>query len=321
MPFSSAPGKVYLFGEHAVVYGEPAVPCAIDKRITVSCTESDDNLISIQAPQIDINNFSIEFSESSLKSNLSKVEPHLHYILTAIDLSLNFSETILNGLEIVVKSDIPLGAGLGSSAAVSVATVDAVSRTCDVIHPLEHIATLAHEVEQTVQGRASRADTFCSTMGGFVCVEGNKCNKLPFSKLPLTIGYDGGFGSTKELVSMVQTNKENYDFIGSIITSIGSISKLGIVALENQDMATTGDLMNINHGLLSSLGVSSDSLDEMVWAARNSGAFGAKLTGAGGSGCIVALDPDMSAIQSLLSTDSCKSAFSVDISEKGLIRK
>ena len=65
MPFSSAPGKVYLFGEHAVVYGEPAVPCAIDKRITVSCTESDDNLISIQAPQIDINNFSIEFSESS----------------------------------------------------------------------------------------------------------------------------------------------------------------------------------------------------------------------------------------------------------------
>ena len=138
-------------------------------------------------------------------------------------------------VQIVVKSDIPLGAGLGSSAAVSVATVDAVSRTCDVIHPLEHIATLAHEVEQTVQGRASRADTFCSTMGGFVCVEGKKCNKLPFSKLPLTIGYDGGFGSTKELVSMVKTNKENYDFIGSIITSIGSISKLGIVALENQD--------------------------------------------------------------------------------------
>ena len=120
---------------------------------------------------------------------------------------------------------------------------------------------------------------------------------------------------------MVRTNKENYGFMESIISSIGSISKLGMVALENQDMATIGDLMNINHGLLSSLGVSSNSLDEMVWAARNSGALGAKLTGAGGSGCIVALDPNMSAIPSLLSTGSCKSAFSVDISEKGLLRK
>ena len=321
MPFSSAPGKIYLFGEHAVVYGEPAVPCAIEKRINVSCSESDDNFITIQAPQIGISNFSIDFSESSLKSNLSNVEPHLHYILTAIDLSLNFSETTLNGLEISVESDLPLGAGLGSSAAVSVATVDAVSRTCDVVHPLEQIANLAHSVEQTVQGRASRADTFCSTMGGIVCVEGDHCNRLAPSNLSFTIGYDGGFGSTKELVSMVRNNKENYPFIDSIIRAIGDVSKLGTVALENQDLTAIGDLMNINHGLLSSIGVSSPSLDEMVWAARNSGAIGAKLTGAGGAGCIVALDPDKSTTSAILSTDSCESVFSVDISEQGLIRK
>ena len=321
MPFSSAPGKIYLFGEHAVVYGEPAVPCAIEKRVSVSCSESDDNSISIQAPQIDISNFSMDFSESSLKSNLSNVEPHLHYILTAIDLSLNFSETTLNGLELSVKSDLPLGAGLGSSAAVSVATVDAVSRTCGVVRPLEQIANLAHAVEQTVQGRASRADTFCSTMGGIVCVEGDHCNRLTSSNLSFTIGHDGGFGSTKELVSMVRNNKENYPFIDSIIRAIGDVSKLGMVALENQDLTTIGDLMNINHGLLSSIGVSSPSLDEMVWAARNSGALGAKLTGAGGAGCIVALDPNKSATSAILSTDSCESVFSVDISEQGLIRK
>ena len=104
MPFSSAPGKIYLFGEHAVVYGEPAVPCAIGKRVSVSCSESDDNFISIQAPQIGVSDFSIDFSESSLKSNLSNVEPHLHYILTAIDLSLNFSETTLNGLTFLLKA-------------------------------------------------------------------------------------------------------------------------------------------------------------------------------------------------------------------------
>tara|TARA_A100001037_G_scaffold306807_1_gene355863 strand:+ start:1945 stop:2910 length:966 start_codon:yes stop_codon:yes gene_type:complete len=321
MPLSSAPGKIYLFGEHAVVYGELAVPCAIEKRITVSCSESDDNSISIRAPQIGVDNFDIEFSKPSLKSHLSKVEPHLHYILKAIDFSLDFSQTDLNGLELVVESELPLGAGLGSSAAVSVATVDAVSRTCGLTHSLEQIADMAHKVEETVQGRASKADTFCSTMGGSVSIGGGSCDKLPFSNLPLTIGYDGGFGSTKELVSLVKHNKETYPFVGSIIHSIGDISTLGIAALEAQDLFSIGKLMNINHGLLSSLGVSSHSLDEMVWAAREAGALGAKLTGAGGAGCIVALDPDKSITTHLLSTNSCTSAFSVDVSKQGLIRK
>ena len=320
MPSSSAPGKVYLFGEHAVVYGEPSIPCAIDKRVHVTCATSNDHNIAIDAPQADILNFNAPSIEYSIKSNLATVDPKLHYILVAVDLSLKNSGHSSKGIKLSVKSDIPIGAGIGSSAAVCVATIDAVSRAYGAILSLEQIADLAYSTECIVQGNASRADTFCSTMGGTVHVEGSVCRTISSSELFFAIGYDGGSGPTGELVAMVKSNKEKYPFLDSIIHSIGDLTRIGEIALTNHDISSIGELMNLNHGLLTTLGVSSESLDNMVWASRNSGAIGAKLTGAGGAGCIVALNPTDSTLPALLSTKTCQEAFLAKTSRKGLIR-
>ena len=123
------------------------------------------------------------------------------------------------GFDITVESDIPLGAGLGSSAAVVVAGIDAATRELGVELPPEELADRAYRVEREVQdGQASRADTFCSAMGGAVRVQGDDCRRLgDVPNLPFVVGYDGGAGDTGELVAGVRALKEEYGFAADAV--------------------------------------------------------------------------------------------------------
>jgi mevalonate kinase len=112
----------------------------------------------------------------------------------------------------------------------------------------------------------------------------------PGAEVPLIIGYIPRTATTKELVAMVRRKYETMrEIIEPIIRTIGLITRRGREALERGDLELMGALMNINHGLLDSLGVSTRQLNEIVYAARNAGALGSKLTGAGGGGCMIAL--------------------------------
>jgi mevalonate kinase len=134
------------------------------------------------------------------------------------------------------------------------------------------------------------------------------------------IGYDGTAGDTGALVAGVRDLKDRYDVAAHTVESIGDLVRTGQAALEDGDRETIGELMNVNHGLLSALGVSSRTLDEMVWAARNAGALGAKLTGAGGGGCIVALDDTDETQTALEYTPGCEQAFRAALAETGVSR-
>jgi mevalonate kinase len=325
MVASSAPGKVYLFGEHAVVYGEPAVPCAIERRARVTVNERDDDALRVHAEDLTLDGFTVEYdgeSETTPDVDVSQslVEAAVGYIEGAVEQARDAADRPDAGFEITVESAIPLGAGLGSSAAVVVAGIDAATRELGVELTARDIADRAFRVEYEVQdGQASRADTFCSAVGGAVRVEGDDCRAIEsVPNLPFVIGYDGGAGDTGELVAGVRALREEYDFAADTVETIGDIVRAGEAALADGDLAEIGRLMDFNHGLLSALGVSARSLDEMVWAARQSDALGAKLTGAGGGGCIVALDRTDGAETALKYTPGCETTFRAELDADGV---
>ena len=324
MATASAPGKVYLFGEHAVVYGEPAVPCAIERRATVTVEPREDGRLRVQAQDLSLEGFTVEYDGSTTGTpevdvTEDLVEAAMGYVEGAIDQARDAADAPEAGFDVQIESEIPLGAGLGSSAAVVVATIDAATRALGVDLDPETIADRAYQVEHAVQdGQASRADTFCSAMGGAVLVEGEDCRRIEAPDLPFVVGYDGGAGDTGALVSGVRSLRETYPFAANTVASIGDLVEQGIDALESEDVAELGRLMDFNHGLLAALGVSSRSLDAMVWAARDAGAAGAKLTGAGGGGCIVALDETDASETALEYAPACAEAFRAELDTDGV---
>jgi mevalonate kinase len=323
MVTSSAPGKVYLFGEHAVVYGEPAVPCAIELRAQVTAEKREKGL-RVHAGDLTLDGFTVEYNgDGNERPDIdvpdALVDAAMGYVQVALDQAKDAAGVEDVGFDVTIDSEIPLGAGLGSSAAVAVAAIDAATRELGVELPPEEIADRAYQVEHEVQdGEASRADTFCCTMGGAVRVEGDDCRQIAAPELPFVIGYDGGGSDTGALVAGVRELKEEYDFAADTVGAIGDIVRSGEDVLAAENVAELGRLMNFNHGLLSALGVSSQSLDSMVWAARDAGANGAKLTGAGGGGCIVALDDSDETLTALEYTQSCEEAFRAELDTTGV---
>ncbi len=263
----SAPGKIYLFGEHAVVYGEPAIACAVELRTRVTVTGSDSITIS---------------SDLGTTGLDHDIHP---YVSSAIE------KLGRRNVSVKISSDIPVGSGLGSSAAVTIATLAAINLEFKLGHSNEELARMGHEIEQKVQGAASPTDTFVSTFGGVVEIPSRR--RLDMLECGVVIGNTNKGATPKKtakLVKHVALLREEYpEVIDPIIRMIGSFSKKGEILVKKKDYISLGKLMNVNHGLLDALGVGTAELSALVYAARNAGAYGAKITGAGGGGCMVAL--------------------------------
>lgn len=270
----SAPGKVYIFGEHAVVYGETAIACAVELRTRVRAEPSDSIIIESQ-----IGRTGIDFENHPyISSVIEKMKG------TAQKKGIELTK----GIFLEVDSDIPVGSGLGSSAAVTIACIGALNELFGCGLSLEEIAKTGHEIEIQVQGAASPTDTYVSTFGGVVTIPDRR--KLRIPDCGIVIGDTGIFSSTKELVANVKKLRECYpELIEPLMGSIGRISKIGESLVMEGDYPAIGRLMNVNQGLLDALGVNILELSRLIYSARKAGAYGAKITGAGGGGCMVAL--------------------------------
>jgi mevalonate kinase len=313
---ASAPGKTILFGEHAVVYGKPAIAAAVDKRAYVSIQERDDNLTHVQINNIGVSGF-LNIEKGSIKlDNIENKEGILKYVLIAL-----MKTGSKDGLEITINLDIPVGAGLGSSAAVTVATLQAASSFKDVKLTKEEISKLAHQVELIVQGSASPIDTILSTYGGIVYLsrDAEEIIKLDIdSELPLVIGYTSKRGNTGKLVESVRLKMETTpEVMIPLFNSMEALTNGAREALTSGDHRMIGEFMNINHGLLDAIGVNTDELSKMVYIARKTGALGSKLTGAGGGGSMLAYCPGR--VQEVIeSINEFENAFKVEISDDGV---
>ena len=244
---------MFLFGEHAVVYGKPGIAMAIKPRVFVTVRKS-------RRPQ-------------RAKS------PYIDGCFDAMGVMGS----------VYINSQIPSSSGLGSSAAVTVATLSAINDEFAIGKSREDIANMAFEIEKTVQkGRASPTDTTVSTFGGIVLIKGGARRRLPPQNLHLVIGDSQVSHSTAKMVEQVaDLKKHNPEIVDPILDAIEGVSLAAIHHMNNPK--ELGRYMNMNHALLDALGVGHPQLSRLVLAARSAGAFGAKLTGAGGGGCMVAL--------------------------------
>ncbi len=285
---ASAPGKLMLFGEHAVVYGKPCIATAVDCRISVDIKERKDEKITLSAPDIGIKSYEINLSE------LGREHPKkAKFVLRAVK---NFFESyrISSGLEITTKSEFSFKLGFGSSSAVTVATLKALSELFKIKMNEKELFELGYKTVLDIQGVGSGFDIATAIYGGTIYFKnrGEVIEPLNVNSLPLVIGYTGIKADTAKLVKNVAKKRELYkSLVDGIFEKIERIVENAKIFLERKEFQALGEMMNFNHGLLNSLGVSCEKLEILVHAARKAGAYGAKLSGAGGGDCMIALAP------------------------------
>jgi mevalonate kinase len=324
---ASAPGKTILFGEHAVVYGKPAIAVAVDKRARVTISEGTTDNIQLKIPDLEV--YGIIDRENGSISQLTssgEVEKNpgtfdagiMKYIKSAL-----FQEpdtTPDHGLDVEVELEIPIGAGLGSSAAITVATLAAMARYQEQELTLENLAHTAHQVELEVQGAASPLDTTVSTHGGFLYFthQGGGVKIKPALEMPLIVGYTSQPGNTGLLVKKVRKLCQAHPtIINPIMDIMEEVTNQARESITRGDQKQVGELMNINQGLLDSLGVNTVEISRLVYQARRAGAIGSKITGAGGGGSIIAYCPGKTR-EVLEELNTIENAFQVGISSTGV---
>jgi mevalonate kinase len=288
---ASAPAKIILFGEHFVVYGEPAIVVAIDRRARAEAELRQDKRLRFQSANLNTScyfeNGVFKVEQGDAKEARLKFEP----VKLAVEKVLAASGKNV-GLDITINSAIPVGAGLGSSAAVVASVTAAVSALLGLEFSKQDIFRIAFEAERVVHGTPSGVDPAIATFGGTLLFQVDTGFKPLEVKtdIPLVIGNTGVERSTKIQVEKVRETMDSFPQIADPLRKAArEIVLRAVTALQENDLETLGKLMNINHALLYGIGVSDESLEWLTNAARKAGALGAKLTGAGGGGCMIAL--------------------------------
>ncbi|MGY5146521.1 MAG: mevalonate kinase [Candidatus Nitrosopumilus sp. bin_7KS] len=306
---ASAPGKVILFGEHFVVYGVKTILCAIDKRITVTAEKIEGGKISIKS-----NIGNLELETGKLISEINSPLKPFYYLA---DKMLKNENT---GIEIIVESDIPLGVGLGSSSACCVAGAAAISRLFKKTSK-DEILTLAIEAEKTIFKNTSGADCTVCTYGGIMNYDKeNGFNKIESEpNFHLVIANSNIEHSTESIVEDVRKFKENNEVeFSSLCKKESKLVEDVLELLKENDIKELGTKIKENQEYLETIGISNEKLREMIQIGQTE-SFGAKITGAGGGGCIYALTDESNLKQTINQfKDKNYDCFSVKIDFKGL---
>ncbi len=287
----TAPGKVILFGEHAVVYGHPALAAATDQRtvVEVDCCGG-------------------EFTVNGLRIH----DRYHSYLLTAVK-EVWETQGRTDPVRIQTEGGVPSASGTGSSAALTVATVGAMHALLGKRDPAG-IAQDAFKVERTTQGGGSPTDTSTSTAGGGIAISrldeppnvGERLwdlrwddpenprawavERIELPDLTVVVGNSGVKGRTDEQVAKVAHAQKKNPVVRDALADIGRITRDAVPLLRKKDFTGVGALMDKAHAALHLLGVNHPAVEHLVQVARATpGTLGAKLTGAGGGGSMFAL--------------------------------
>jgi mevalonate kinase len=285
---ASAPAKVILFGEHFVVYGKPALLAAVDRRTTVKARLLEKAMVSINS---DIGAHA-EYSNSGVK--VLKGGRQAKSVLDPIhDAVKRATETGRNdiGIEVVLRSKIPHGIGLGSSAASCVASIASVSALFDR-RDKQWICDRAIESERIIHKNSSGADCYVSTFGGIMHYSKNDGFKKIEARKPLNlvVSSTGIRHSTGFLVEGVRKFREsNPAKFNGLSEQAEEICRNALQAITDGNIEDLGQLMIRNQQLLEQIGVSHRNAKTLISLSMKAGAIGAKITGAGGGGAVIAL--------------------------------
>jgi hydroxymethylglutaryl-CoA reductase len=283
-PRSSACGKVILFGEHSAVYGRPAlaapIPLAVEARV----------MDAAEGVHLLIPRWGVEQRVRHLEEHPQGATGILALLLKRLDLS---NQT----MTIEAFPNVPRAMGLGGSSALAVAVIRALDTHYAIDLSNEEINALAFECEKTAHGTPSGVDNTIATYGTALRYQ-NRDEPVfraivPSRPIPIVVGISGTESLTAITVARVRAAWERqparYD---SIFDHIESLTNAGVDAVRDGAFEDLGELMNLCQGYLNALQVSTSELEEMIHIARANGALGAKLTGGGGGGSIIALCPE-----------------------------
>ena len=266
---ASAPGKVILFGEHFVVYGIKSILCSINKRVTVTAEKTKERKISINS---EIGKLVLEPNESISKID-SPLKPFYYLANKAI-------KDQNEGLEIEIESEIPLGAGLGSSSACCVAGAAAIFKLFGKISK-EKILEYAIEAEKTIYQNTSGADCTVSTYGGLMEYDKNNGFKKIEDEpnFQLVIANSNIEHSTESMVSKVKEfenkNKGKFNELSNLESKlVEDVLKL----IKENKIKEIGEKINQNQKFLEEIGISNEQLENMIKIGQIS-SYGAKITG------------------------------------------
>lgn len=280
-------GKTILFGEHFVVYGLPAIASALGSYTTANAEEGEP---ASGLTLIDERPVTPGYKERKKPEQ----DDSMNNILAAMDINVD-----KNPVKITLGGNLVAASGVGASAASCAAIARALSAHLGLNLSDEEINKIAYEGEKGYHGTPSGIDNTAATYGGLIWFRKNLKggpNTMERIKLKepveLVIGNSGLTSNTKEVVGDVRAKKEAQpEKYAAIFAQYEKLVNDARCALDEFDVKRIGELMNDNHGLLQQITVSCAELDDMVDTAKDAGAYGAKLTGTGRGGLMIALTP------------------------------
>jgi mevalonate kinase len=281
---ATAPGKIILLGEHAVVYGQPAlaVPIqAVEARATVWASQSP---LTIRA------HFPLRDGGGE-RTVVVPAEPDEALAVAVRAALARLGRADLPAWTIELASTVPIGRGMGSSAAAAVVIARAIARALGQPLSERDVSAVALAAETVTHGKPSGIDNTVIALGRPIRFLRGEATPLVISQpMTLLVADSGADGPTRQMVAGVRARRQQQPAVyDDWFERIGRLVDDAATALAGTDLQRLGRLMNTNHLVLQAMRVSTPRLDQLVGAARMAGALGAKLSGAGGGGVVVAL--------------------------------
>ncbi len=275
----SAPGKLMLFSEHAVLHGKRCIVCAVDQRLNLIIQPRQDKNINIRS----------ELGHYHTSLSQPHIDDTFRFITMAID---QHKDMLDHGFDITVESDFDATLGLGSSSAVTAATTAAIfslaGREAQPMEIFDHSLTTV----RAVQGGGSGADLAASVFGGVLLYHILPNEIVPLSNMhPITVIYSGSKMATSKVIRLVEQQRRRFPQVfESIYNAMDHCAAMAAKAINRADWPQVGKLMDINQGLMDALGVNNRLLSGIVYSMRDDpGILGAKISGSGLGDCVVGL--------------------------------
>lgn len=281
---SSAPANLMIMGEHSVVYGHPALACAINQRITIDWQQRNDNQIIIHS------------ALAEHTTDLTHLHPHpkLAWVMAALKA---FQPHLPHGLTLTIRSQFSSTIGFGSSAAVLAATLGGLNELCKTGFNLAQLFAMGHQIILNIQQRGSGTDLAASLTGGVIYFNPSDSNKItPVSQpallqLPIHLIYCGYKTPTADVLAKVHQAWQNQpELLHNLYQLMAQTTQAAHQAWINQNPAEFFHLTNVYQGLMDALGVNDATLSQLIYQLRQQGADAAKISGSGLGDCVMAFN-------------------------------
>ncbi len=276
---ASAPGSLMLLGEHAVLYGRQALVCAVNRRIYVTLIPRKDTNVRVVS------------SLGEIRTSLKKIKMPAPFRFVQAALN-RFQNDFESGFDLKIESDFSHEVGLGSSAAVTVATYAALMAWLERRIPLQILFQTGVNITRKVQGLGSGADVAASVFGGIVAYRMDPVSILKLERTcPITVIYSGHKTPTVTVVRRVQQRRRSQPLLFDSVFDLMHLSAgQAIQAIRARNWKKFGQILDINQGLMDAIGANEPKLAEIVFALRNDpGILGAKISGSGLGDCAIGL--------------------------------